>query len=224
MAPSPGAAALRNVSAGYGSTAALRDVTAELPRAGITAVVGRNGSGKSTLLAVLAGTHAPSGGAVDRPDARRPALVPQRSAVSAALPLTVLDAVTMGRWARRGWWRRLTRHDRAVVRDCMERTGVADLARRQLAQLSGGQHQRVLIAQGLAQEADLLLLDEPAAGLDDAGRERILLILDQAKAQGVTVVHATHDPEAARHADHCLLLEEGRLLAQGRYEDIRPAG
>ncbi|GAA2087468.1 zinc ABC transporter ATP-binding protein AztA [Actinomadura alba] len=215
---------LRGVSARYGSTVALSDVTAELPGARVTALVGHNGSGKSTLLGVLAGTHAPCGGAVDRSGVRRPALVLQRSAVSAALPMTALDAVTMGRWAHRGWWRRLTRHDRAVVRDCLERMGIAELAHKQLAELSGGQRQRVLIAQGLAQESDLLLLDEPAAGLDDAGRGRILQVLEQVKAQGVTVVHATHDAEAARHADHCLLLAEGRLLAQGRYEEVLPSG
>ncbi|WP_165978276.1 AAA family ATPase [Actinomadura darangshiensis] len=81
--------------------------------------------------------------------------------------------------------------------------------------MSGGQYQRALIAQGLAQGSDLLLLDEPAAGLDQDAQERILEIFGELTATGVTIVHATHDPDAAARADHCLLLQNGRLLAEG---------
>jgi zinc/manganese transport system ATP-binding protein len=211
----PAAAELRGVSAGYGRRLALRDVTARVPRGTVTAVLGPNGSGKSTLLGLLAGVLRPAAGTLERSGGGRPALVVQRSAVPDALPLTVRDTVTMGRWAHRGGWRRLTRQDRAVVDRCMERLGVTELAGRQLGSLSGGQRQRALIAQGLAQEAELLLLDEPTAGLDLEAQRRITGVLDEAGGHGTTVVHATHDLTQALRAGHCLLLGEGRLVAEG---------
>ncbi|MFI0355984.1 zinc ABC transporter ATP-binding protein AztA [Actinomadura sp. 9N407] len=204
---------LDGLRAGYGSTTVLHGITARVPRAQVTALTGHNGSGKSTLLGVLAGSLAPTAGTVERASARRPAVVFQRTEVPATMPMSVREAVAMGRWAHRGWWRPLTRNDRAVAAHCMERLGVADLARTQLDRLSGGQYQRVLIAQGLAQESDLILLDEPAAGLDHRARDRILEIFDELAADGVTVVHATHDDEAARRADHRLHLRDGRLAA-----------
>ncbi|OLT28628.1 ABC transporter ATP-binding protein [Actinomadura sp. CNU-125] len=205
---------MRGIRAGYGATTVLHGITARVPRARVTALVGHNGSGKSTLLGVLAGTLAPTAGTVERSGGGgRPALVLQHTDVPAALPMTVRDAVAMGRWAHRGRWRPLTRHDRTVVADCMERVGVTGLARRQLGELSGGQYQRVLIAQGLAQRSDLLLLDEPGAGLDQDARRRILEIFAELVADdGVTIVHATHDADAAGRADHRLLLKNGRLL------------
>jgi zinc/manganese transport system ATP-binding protein len=126
----------------------------------------------------------------------------------------------MGRWGERGLWRRLTRHDRAAVDSAMERLGVAGLADRQLGELSGGQRQRVLIAQGLAQQSDLLLLDEPTTGLDPEARERITVLLADLIADGTTVVQATHDLEAARSADTCLLLDDGRLVGQGPPKEV----
>ncbi|MFE2440106.1 metal ABC transporter ATP-binding protein, partial [Streptomyces sp. NPDC059409] len=128
--------------------------------------------------------------------------------------------VEMGRWGERGLWRRAMRHDREVVDSAMARLGVADLAARQLGELSGGQRQRVLIAQGLAQQSDLLLLDEPTTGLDPGSRERITVLLTDLVADGTTVVQATHDLEAARTADACLLLGDGRLVAQGPPEQV----
>ncbi|GAA3722874.1 zinc/manganese transport system ATP-binding protein [Spinactinospora alkalitolerans] len=206
---------LHGLFAGYGRGTVLHGITARVPRSGVTAVVGPNGSGKSTLLSVAAGVVAPTGGSVRRSHARRPAVVVQRSAVSDALPITVEETVAMGRWAHRGPWRRLTKRDHRIVMECMAHLGVLDLAPRRLGELSGGQRQRALVAQGLAQESDLLLLDEPTTGLDAEARERISAVLDRAGADGTTVVQATHDLEAAMRADHCLLLAEGRLAAQG---------
>lgn len=180
-----------------------------------TALVGPNGSGKSTLLGVLAGVIRPITGVLEHAGGRPPAFVPQRGAVGDALPLTVRQTVEMGRWGERGPWRRLRRQDRAAVDSALERVGIAGLASRQLGELSGGQRQRTLIAQGLAQESDLLLLDEPTTGLDPEARERMATLLTELVADGVTVVHATHDLDAARSADACLLLREGRLVGQG---------
>ncbi|RKS08078.1 zinc/manganese transport system ATP-binding protein [Nocardiopsis sp. Huas11] len=214
---------LQGVYAGYGGPDVLRGVDARIPEGAVTALVGANGSGKSTLLGVLAGTLEPRAGTVTRQGGSRPAFVVQRSAVQDALPLTVRTAVAMGRWAHRGLWRPLTRRDRAVVRECLDRMGVADLAGRQLGELSGGQRQRVLVAQGLAQEAGLLLLDEPSAGLDRHALEYIRATVDRVRAEGVTVVHATHAPEEALGADHCLVMEGGAVAASGPPEEAARA-
>ncbi|MFF4777931.1 zinc ABC transporter ATP-binding protein AztA [Microtetraspora fusca] len=209
------AVAVRGLTARYGRRTVLSELTARFPRRRVTALVGPNGSGKSTLLGVLAGVLPPASGSVERASARRPGFVPQRGAVPDSLPITVRETVAMGRWAHCGPWRRLSKRDREVVDGCMARLGVLDLAARRLDALSGGQRQRVLVARGLAQEPDLLLLDEPATGLDLDARRRIAAALEEAVAAGVTVVQATHDLDAAARADHCLLLDEGRLVAEG---------
>ncbi|WP_283135755.1 zinc ABC transporter ATP-binding protein AztA [Rhizohabitans arisaemae] len=209
--------------AGYGRRTVLHGITARIPRGQVTAVLGPNGSGKSTLLAVLARIIRPTSGSVVSSGVRRVGFVPQHSAVSDTLPITVRETVAMGRWAHRGRWRRLTGHDRAVVEARMAQLDILPLASRRLGSLSGGQRRRALLAQGLAQEPDLLLLDEPTTGLDLEARRLVDEALDAAAAQGVTVVHATHDLAAATRAEHCLLLERGRLAAQGPPAEVLTA-
>ncbi|ANS64001.1 ABC transport protein [Streptomyces lincolnensis] len=209
--------------AGYPGRPVLHQLDGDIPALATTALVGPNGSGKSTLLGVLAGVIQPTAGELHRHGDRPPAFVPQRGAVGDALPLTVRQTVEMGRWGERGPWRRLTRQDRVTVDRAMDRLGIGDLATRQLGELSGGQRQRALIAQGLAQESDLLLLDEPTTGLDPEARGWIAALLTELVVDGVTVVHATHDLEAARSADACLLLRDGRLAGQGHPEHLLTA-
>ncbi|MFD5199413.1 zinc ABC transporter ATP-binding protein AztA [Streptomyces sp. NPDC058375] len=206
--------------AGYPGRPVLHQVSGEITRLTTTALVGPNGSGKSTLLGVLAGVIKPTSGDLLRTGDRPPAFVPQRGAVGDTLPLTVRQTVEMGRWGERGPWRRLTARDHATVDAALDRLGIGDLAPRQLGELSGGQRQRALIAQGLAQESDLLLLDEPTTGLDPEARDRIGALLTTLVADGVTIVQATHDLEVARTADACLLLQDGRLAGQGRPDQV----
>ncbi|MEV2242862.1 zinc ABC transporter ATP-binding protein AztA [Streptomyces sp. NPDC049970] len=206
--------------AGYPGRPVLHQVRGEITELTMTALVGPNGSGKSTLLGVLAGVIKPTSGDLLRTGARPPAFVPQRGAVGDTLPLTVRQTVEMGRWGERGPWRRLTAQDHATVDAMLDRLGIGDLAPRQLGELSGGQRQRALIAQGLAQESDLLLLDEPTTGLDPEARGRIGSLLTALVADGVTIVQATHDLEVAHAADACLLLQDGRLTGQGRPDQV----
>ncbi len=209
------AVTLRNVRAGYGSHEVLGGITAELPAARSTAVVGANGAGKSTLLNVIAGIQPISSGTLHRTSRFRAAYATQYSEVSGELPITVRATVTMARWAHRGPWRRLTARDRTVVEDCLEQLDIASIADQPLGTLSGGQRQRTLVAQALAQQSDLLLLDEPAAGLDLHAQTLIDDALDATVRGGTTVVRITHDLMVARRAAHCLLLRDGRLLAEG---------
>ncbi|MFD5971058.1 zinc ABC transporter ATP-binding protein AztA [Streptomyces sp. NPDC060311] len=211
---------ITDLDAGYPGRPVIHQLSVDIPTLAMTTLIGPNGSGKSTLLGVLAGVITPTSGRLRYAQERPPAFVPQRGAVGDALPLTARQTVEMGRWGERGLWRRPSRHDREVVDSAMARLGVADLAARQLGELSGGQRQRVLIAQGLAQQSDLLLLDEPTTGLDPESRKRITVLLTDLVAGGTTVVQATHDLEAARAADACLLLGDGRLVGQGPPEQV----
>jgi zinc/manganese transport system ATP-binding protein len=214
---------LYGVDAGFRQRTVLHGVTARIPAGCMCAVVGPNGAGKSTLLDVIAGVRAPTAGSVLRASRLRPAYVVQRSGVADTLPITVRAAVEMGRWAQRGPWRRLRSADRTVVARCLSQLGLDDLADRRLDALSGGQRQRALVAQGLAQEADLLLLDEPTAGLDLQVRRRIDEALAAACARGVTVVRVTHELPVAQRADHCLLLRGGRVTRQGAPGEVLTA-
>lgn len=190
--------ALRGVTVRYGERLALRDIHLDIPRAAVTRVIGANGSGKSTLLSAVVGAIAVEG-VLERPAAMTVAFVAQRSAVPDRLPLTVRDVVEMGRWAsqRRG---KLGVRDNALVAGALDALQIGHLAERPLSELSGGQRQRALVAQGLAREADLVVLDEPTAGIDAEARDLIRRAIDREVDRGAAVLLATHDDIAGeRH-------------------------
>ena len=199
---------LHAVSVAHGSIRALNSVSATVLAGEVTALAGQNGSGKSTLLAVIAGTQAHTG-TVSRDPRLRVAYVVQRSAVPQSLPLTVRDVVTMGRWGQRGAWRRLTRADRQIVSASIRALGLEQLERRRVHDLSGGQRQRTLVAQGLAQRADILLLDEPTVGLDDEARVLIDRAIEREADRGAVIVHATHDTAVIDAAARVIRLDAG---------------
>ncbi|HMJ76485.1 MAG TPA: metal ABC transporter ATP-binding protein [Iamia sp.] len=206
----------------HGPRVALADASFVLPEGRTVALIGPNGSGKSTLLRAMAGLLAPRSGSLDVAAARRRggvSLVLQTTEVDRALPLTVGEAVTMARYPHRGVLGRMTRADRAAVDTALERLEVADLRRRQLSELSGGQRQRVLVAQGLAQEADLVLLDEPVTALDAVSHTLIDAAVEAERDAGRTVVTSTHDLADARRADLVLLLA-GRVVAAGPPDQV----
>jgi len=209
---------IEGLTVAYPGRTALEDVDLAIPPATSVAVIGPNGSGKSTLLGVIAGLVSPTSGrvAVDRSQV---ALVLQSTEIDATLPLTVREAVRMARYPRRGMFGRFRSEDHAAVDAAMARTEVADLADRQLRELSGGQRQRALVAQGLAQEAPLLLLDEPVTGLDIVSRDVILGIVDQERDAGHSVVMTTHSLEEAARCDVVVLLA-GRVVAAGPPEQV----
>ncbi|MGH9138888.1 MAG: metal ABC transporter ATP-binding protein [Acidimicrobiales bacterium] len=206
----------------------MRDASFDLPAGAVSALIGPNGSGKSTLLHAMAGLLAPVAGDLQvlgrRPVEmrRRVAYVLQATKVNDHMPITVREAVTMGRYAARGAFGRLGRGDRALVRDAIERLELDELAGRHLVELSGGERQRVFVAQGLAQDSEVLLLDEPVTGLDLASRQRIVEVVGAERDAGHTVVVATHDLGDAADADHLLLLA-GRVVAEGRPAEVLTA-
>ena len=212
MSTIDGAVRASGVTVRYGEHLALCDASFVLPGGAVTAVIGPNGSGKTTLLRTVSGLEPVGDGRLDvlgRPaGARRRdvAHVMQNTKVNDSVPLTVREVVGMGRYASLGAFRPFRQPDHRAVDEAMERMDVADLARRHLRDLSGGQRQRVYVAQGLAQDAALLLLDEPVTGLDVVSQERITQAIREETAAGRTVVFTTHDVEAAAAADHVLLL------------------
>lgn len=200
-------AVLDSLMAEHGGRPALAPVTATLERGRVRAVSGPNGSGKSTLLFVLAGLHPASGGAITwTPRRPRVAFAVQRSTAGDGLALTVAELVAMGRWAHRAPWARLRDGDHRLVHDTLTALDLIPLARRPLAALSGGQRQRALVARAVAQRADLLLLDEPATGLDAHSRRLIDAIMRAEADRGAAVVHATHDVASIADSDDVLEL------------------
>lgn len=190
----------------------LHDVDVDLPWGAVTAIAGPNGAGKSTLVEILAGVRAPLRGTVDRAD--EIALVVQRPEVPDSLPVTVRDVVAMGTWSRRTPGRERPRRAarQSRIDESLERVDLAELASRPFLTLSGGQRQRALLAQGLARRARILLLDEPAAGLDAASRMRTRDLLLEAARDGAAVACVTHDDASIAEADLVIRLERGRRV------------
>jgi iron complex transport system ATP-binding protein len=214
-----------NLTLGYGTRMAVAASDFAIPTGAITAIIGPNGSGKSTLLHALAGVlPARSGqlsvlGQSPKAARRRLSYVLQSVAVPAGTPITVQETVGMGRYPVLGLWARRGRVDRDRVHAAMCRLEVADLKRRHLTELSAGQRQRVYVAQGLAQDHDLLLLDEPLTGLDLVSAQTIDRIIHDDRDNGGTVVLTTHDLDEALSADHVLLMN-GRVLAAGPPDQV----
>jgi ABC-type Mn2+/Zn2+ transport system ATPase subunit len=206
---------------------ALDDISFHVARGERVAVVGPNGAGKSTLFKALCGLLAPARGTIrlaSEPLAKQAviAYVPQRSQVDWNFPVSVADVVMMGRAGKLGLLRWPGKHDRAVVHRCLDLVRMTDMAHRQIGELSGGQQQRVFIARALAQEASLLLLDEPITGLDVTSQDEIVRIVGELRNQGVTVLVATHDLNQAadpRYYERVLLLNR-RLLGQGTAQEV----
>jgi manganese/zinc/iron transport system ATP- binding protein len=214
---------LDDVTIAYGTQVVLSHVHADIPRGEVVSIVGPNGSGKSTLLKSVAGLLPLAAGRITifgRPIEEmreRVAYVPQREDVDWEFPVSVRDVVTMGRYPRRGWLRPLGAADAAAAAAAMRDLGIEDLADRQIGGLSGGQQRRAFIARAIAQEPDVILLDEPMTGIDAATHDRILELFDEWRAKGKVVLQATHthihggsmivlrrtrDPISAEHFEH----------------------
>jgi len=210
---------VRNLSVSYNGTRALDEVSLEVAAGQRVAVVGPNGAGKSTLFRAMVGLIPIQSGSIET-SGTEIGYVTQRSAVDWSFPVTVHDVVMMGRVGKMGWLRWQRPIDREVVQRSLEQVGMADHADRQIGELSGGQQQRVFIARALAQEAKILLMDEPFSGVDASAQETILEILGQLHEQGVTMLVSTHDLNLAVEWSDQMALLNGRLIAYGPPREV----
>lgn len=215
----------------YGEVTALEGVDLRVEAGRVTGLIGMNGSGKSTLFKAILGMVRAEWGRVridgaDPAAARRRGLigyVPQSEDVDWAFPVSVRDVVMMGRYGHQGFTRRPRAADRAAVAEALARVELTDYADRQIGQLSGGQRKRAFVARGIAQGAQLLLLDEPFAGVDKRSEATIVRLLRELAADGHTVLVSTHDLHALPQlADDAVLLLR-RVLFHGSVVDaLRP--
>jgi zinc transport system ATP-binding protein len=221
------------VSFAYGQNKVLEDVAISVRPGQFVALVGPNGSGKTTLLRVLLGSLTPSSGTVrllgEAPGRLREpwrlGYVPQRPVLSSEVPATVEEIVASGRLARRGWWRPLRRTDRAEVRHALESVDLVGLARRPVNELSAGQQQRAFIARAFASEPELLVLDEPIAGVDAESQRRFrgsLVHLLREHAAGVLLVSHELSP-VAQDLDRVVVLKR-TVLFDGTPEKLTREG
>lgn len=199
----------------------LWDVDYDAPPNALVAIVGPNGAGKSTFIRACLGLVPRASGVVEfwgrpyREVRRRIGYVPQREAVDWDFPVSALDVVCMGRYARIGWFRPVSRAHRRAGAECLERVGLSGYEHRQISQLSGGQQQRVFLARALAQESDLYFMDEPFAGVDAATERAIIEVLRELRSSGRTVICVHHDLQTVPRYFDAVMLINMRVVAAG---------
>ncbi|NLV74835.1 MAG: metal ABC transporter ATP-binding protein [Chloroflexi bacterium] len=217
---------LRDVTVAYADNAVLNDVTLSIPQGAHVAVVGPNGAGKSTLFKALAGLIPLQQGSILwrgkslGASGVRIAYIPQRCEVDWEFPVLVRDVVLMGRYRQIGWLHRPSARDQAATMEALAQLGIANLATSPIGELSGGQQQRAFLARSLAQEAELLLADEPFTGVDASTQEVILRVFEDLRERGVTVLVSTHDLNMAINRFTTSMLLNQRLIAFGPSEEV----
>ncbi len=217
----------QNVTCRYGSLNVLDNVTFSLCRGQFAGILGPSGAGKTTLLKAILGLVQPADGAilidgkpVTEHSGQRVGYVPQVESVDWNFPVTVEQAVIMGRTARMGWLPWPSKADLGLAYDIMDRLGIAQFGTRHIRELSGGQQQRVFLARALIAEPDLLVLDEPTAGVDMRTQEDILHLLADLNRDGVTILLTTHDLNAAASHLPWVICLNRTITAQGTPDDV----
>ena len=218
----PSAVAFEGVCAGYFGRDVLDEVSFAIAPGDFVGIIGPNGSGKSTLLKAIAGIHPIQCGAAmvlgkepSRVDRRLIGYVPQIESVNWAFPVSVYDVVLMGRYGRLGLFKRPSKHDAQAVERALEEVGMADRRDSLIGQLSGGQQQRAFVARALVQEPELMLLDEPIAGVDAGSQHAIFTLLEKRNLAGMTIVATTHDLSCVATWFGKVLCLNHRVIAYG---------
>lgn len=221
---------VEDVSFRYGMVCALKHIDFEIACGHTLAVMGPNGAGKSTLINLVAGLLKPQEGRILwngkplREFQGEIAYLPQRTDIDWSFPLTVRELVEMGRYPSLGPWRKFGKHDCEIVDKSLEILGLNDLSGRQIGALSGGQQQRVFLARALAQEAHLLLFDEPFAGLDSPSSQVLGELMRSLASEGRLIVVSHHDLNTAGELfDSVLFLRKGQV-AFGPCADVLTPG
>ncbi|HCG6547167.1 TPA: Fe(3+) dicitrate ABC transporter ATP-binding protein FecE [Vibrio parahaemolyticus] len=220
----------QNLSVAYGKQTIIPDLSLSIPQGKITALVGPNGCGKSTLLKTLVRINKPASGEVlyddkplsnygDKRLARSLSLLPQ--ILVSPEGITVRKLVEYGRSPYLSHWGRLSQQDKALVEQAMQDTGVIEFADKPVESLSGGQRQRAWIAMLMAQDTDVVMLDEPTTYLDLSHQVELMKLMRQMNDKGKTVVVVLHDlNQACRYCDHLVVLEKGQLVTQGTPQEV----
>lgn len=221
----------KSLSLSYGETMIINELDLKIPKGEITVFIGSNGCGKSTLLRSLARLLKPQTGSVllegskisslpTKEIAKQLAILPQGPVAPEGL--TVLQLVKQGRYPYQNWFRQWSKEDEEKVQKALESTGLSDLADRQIDSLSGGQRQRAWIAMTLAQDTDIILLDEPTTYLDMTHQIEILdLLFELNEKEQRTIVMVLHDLNlACRYAHHIVALQDKQIYAQGKPEEV----
>lgn len=220
-----------NISLQLEGNTILKQMNGSIAQGAVTALIGPNGSGKSTLLAVLSGLLKPTSGQLNLAQqslasysraelAKKVALLPQRNPVPASL--TVADLVSFGRQPHRPWYKGLSAKDKQLIDWAIQETGIHSYAHKLLTELSGGELQRVWLAMVLAQDTEVLMLDEPTSWLDIAHQLSLLKIVRRLNQRyGKTIVWVLHDlNQAAQFSDHAILINQGEIINQGAVAQV----
>ncbi|MGH7782718.1 MAG: metal ABC transporter ATP-binding protein [Candidatus Binatia bacterium] len=218
---------LSGLSTSYGQTPALQNVSLKIWPRQFMAIVGPNGGGKTTLLRTILGMIPPQEGKIllrgaelKRSSMDRIGYVPQLEAIDWNFPITVEEVISMGFFANRRWFHGIGQQERQKIRDLMERLNLAGLGKRHIRELSGGQQQTVFIGRALLGDPEMILLDEPAAGLDIRSRDDVIHLLHEINHQGVAIVITAHDLNwVAAHLPWAICLNR-RLIAEGRPNEV----
>ena len=214
---------LEGVFIGYGGAPVCQDVDLTVSRGELVVVLGENGSGKSTLVKGLLGLAPVTAGSVElfghqasAPDRRRVGYVPQRTTVAGGVPTSVREVVASGRVSRRRWFTPARASDQAAVTAALEAVRLSDRAADPLAQLSGGQQRRALIARAMAGEPELLVMDEPMAGVDASNVELFAQVVEQWKLRGLTLLVVAHGVGPLRPlVDRAVVMRRGKVVHNG---------
>ncbi len=217
---------VEGLSVSFDGRPILWDLDFSIAPGKLTAIVGPNGAGKSTLLRALLGLVRPDSGCISlfglklKAAKCRIAFVPQRSEIDWDFPITAFEVVLMGRYKKLGMLRWPRKADRLAALAMMRRLGIADLADRPIRKLSGGQQQRLFIARALMQDSDLLILDEPFAGIDVATEKSLMTLFKELTLEGKTLLVVHHDLSTAKEYFDELILLNRRLIAKGAPQEV----
>ena len=224
MKKSP-AVKVEHLNVNYEKTPALWDIDCEIPEGKLVGIIGPNGAGKSTFLKALLGMTSLSSGHIHffgQPLAKvrqRIAYVPQRSSVDWDFPITAYEVVLMGRYGKLGLFKNPKEADKQAAMQALEKVGMLELKARQISQLSGGQQQRLFIARALLQDADIYLMDEPFAGVDMATEKALIVLMQEWKSKGKTLLVVHHDLSTVKSYFDWVILLNTCLVANGEVKD-----
>lgn len=217
---------ITDLTVNYKDIVALDSITVSIAKNKITGIIGPNGSGKSTLLKAVLEIVPKKSGSVSLFNhslnlvRNRIAYVPQRESIDWNFPISVSQVVEMGRLNTKKWWQKKKQSDQEIVQNALAEVQLLDFMDRSIGELSGGQQQRVFIARALAQEAELIIMDEPFVGIDMASQESIISLIKKLRDTGKTIVIVHHDLSVvAQHFDEVILLNQ-KLIAHGSIQEI----